>query len=105
MFYGYFKKTKKGSPPTLDPIPRADTSRDQSIKPSSSRQAQHCGCNHYFFTNGIPFELSPKFSTADSLEITRIQVDDILNLITSTREEVAKLNYDFKLERSVLQKN
>lgn len=56
------------------------------------------------YINGIPFKLSPELSTGDSDEITRIQVDDILALITS-KMEVTKMDYDFTLERSLLRQN
>lgn len=56
------------------------------------------------YINGVPFKLSPGISTGDSDEITRIQVDDILALITS-KMEITKDDYDFTLERSLLRQN
>lgn len=54
------------------------------------------------YINGVPFKLSPEISSGDLEEITRIQVDDILALITS-KMEITKIDYDFTLERSLLQ--
>lgn len=56
------------------------------------------------YINGVPFKLSPEISTGDTEEITRIQVDDILALITS-KMEITQVDYDFTLERSLLQQN
>lgn len=56
------------------------------------------------YINGVPFKLSPEISTGDSDEITRIQVDDILAIITS-KMEITKEDYDFTLERSLLRQN
>lgn len=65
---------------------------------------QHSDSIQNNYITGVPFKLSPELSTGDSDEITKIQVDDILALITS-RMEVTQTNYDFTLERSLLQQN
>lgn len=54
------------------------------------------------YVHDIPFKLSPQLSMGDTDEITRIQVDDILASITS-KMELTQLDYDFTLERSLLQ--
>lgn len=58
--------------------------------------------HHSNYVSDIPFKLSSQLSTGSSDEITRIQVDDILSLITS-KMGVAEMEYDFTLERSLLQ--
>lgn len=54
---------------------------------------------HYL--HGVPFKLSSELSTGDSNEITKIQIDDILAIITS-KMEVSQVDYDFGLERSLI---
>lgn len=54
--------------------------------------------------NGIPFKFSSELSFGNSDEITKIQVDDILALITS-KMEVKENDYDFALERSIIKEN
>ncbi|XP_031625434.1 uncharacterized protein LOC116342082 [Contarinia nasturtii] len=58
--------------------------------------------HHSNYVNDIPFKLSSELSTGNSNEITRIQVDDILSMITS-KMGIAQMEYDFTLERSLLQ--
>lgn len=53
------------------------------------------------YLSGVPFKLSSELSTGDSNEIMKIQVDDILAIITSKMQMEDK-NYDFGLERSVI---
>lgn len=68
-------------------------------------QLQHSdSMQHNNYLNGVPFKLSSEVSTGNTSEITKIQVDDILALITS-KMEVAKQDYDFTLERSLLQQS
>ena len=54
------------------------------------------------YVHDVPFKLSSELSLGNSDEITRIQVDDILSVITS-RLGVTQTEYDFTLERSLLQ--
>lgn len=56
------------------------------------------------YLNGVPFKLSSELSYGNADEITKIQVDDILALITS-KLEVDEAKYDFGLERSIIQEN
>lgn len=56
---------------------------------------------HINYLHGIPFKLSSELSTGDSNEITKIQIDDILAIITS-KLEVSAAEYDFGLERSII---
>lgn len=56
---------------------------------------------HTNYLHGVPFKLSSELSTGDTNEIMKIQVDDILAIITS-KMEVSKLDYDFGLERSII---
>lgn len=53
------------------------------------------------YLHGVPFKLSSELSTGDTNEITKIQIDDILALITS-KMEVSANDYDFGLERSII---
>lgn len=57
---------------------------------------------HYNYVHDIPFKLSSQLSTGDSEEITKIQVEDILASITA-KMEISQAEYDFSLERSILQ--
>lgn len=70
-------------PPTRPPLKHAD-----SIHPTT-------------YVHDVPFKLSSELSLGNSDEITRIQVDDILSLITS-KMGVTQMDYDFTLERSLL---
>lgn len=58
--------------------------------------------SHSNYLNGVPFKLSPQISTGNANEILRIQVDDILASITS-KMYITQLDYDFSLERSIIQ--
>lgn len=51
--------------------------------------------------HGVPFKLSSQLSTGDSNEITKIQIDDILAMITA-KLEMSRDDYDFGLERSII---
>lgn len=129
-----FFKTKKSSPPSSpesDPIPSVsdfvvvnpnDADRDaKSLYPNFGGQfsasssnvpplpsgrppLQHSESVQQNYINGVPFKLSPEISTGDTDEITRIQVDDILALITS-KMDITNEDYDFTLERSLLRQN
>lgn len=56
---------------------------------------------HISYLHGVPFKLSSELSTGDTNEITKIQIDDILAMITS-KMEVSGNDYDFGLERSII---
>lgn len=127
-----FFKTKKPSPsssPETDPIPSAGSDfvivdpkqgtadpkplypyfdgnfgHPSMIPPVPTRPPlQHMDSVHQTnYINGVPFKLSSELSTGDSSEMMKIQVDDILAQITS-RLEIRRLDYDFTLERSLIQ--
>lgn len=129
-----FFKSKKSSPPSSpesEPIPSASDfvvvdqkgGSDPNAKPLYPNfGGQYSGPNmvpplpggrppllhsdsvQLNYINGVPFKLSPEISTGDSDEITRIQVDDILAVITS-KMEITKEDYDFTLERSLLRQD
>lgn len=65
---------------------------------------QHSDSVHINYVHDVPFKLSSELSLGNSDEIARIQVDDILSLITS-KMGLKQLDYDFALERSLLQQN
>lgn len=127
------KKPSPPSSPELDPIPRGNNDfvvvdskggTDPNTKPlypnfggdyhqgasnvpplpPQRPPLQHSDSVQLNYINGVPFKLSSEISTGDSDEITRIQVDDILALITS-KVEITKEDYDFTLERSLLRQN
>lgn len=56
------------------------------------------------YLHGVPFKLSSELTTTDTSEITKIQIDDILSMITS-RMHMPKPDYDFALERSTIAQN
>lgn len=72
--------------------------------PGGRPPLQHSDSVQLNYVNGVPFKLSHELSTGDSDEITRIQIDDILAVITS-KMEITKDDYDFTLERSLLRQN
>lgn len=95
QFGGYPSGMPQPYPPPLPTLPT------QPARP----QLQHSdSIQHYSYLNGVPFKLSSELSTGNMDEITKIQVDEILALITSTME-LTKKDYDFKLERSLLQQS
>lgn len=128
-----FFKTKKSSPPSSpesDPIPSGSNdfvvvdpkgNSDPNTKPlypnfggqfsamvpplpGGRPPLLHSDSVQLNYINGVPFKLGHGISTGDSDEITRIQVDDILAVITS-KMEITKDDYDFTLERSLLRQN
>lgn len=76
--------------------PAANSSPTQPPPNTNNDSPQHTNYLH-----GVPFKLSPELSTGDSNEIMKIQVDDILAIITS-KLEVSQNDYDFGLERSII---
>lgn len=72
--------------------------------PGGRPPLQHSDSVQQNYINGVPFKLSAELSTGDSDEITRIQIDDILAIITS-KMDITKEDYDFTLERSLLRQN
>lgn len=75
----------------VPPIPNA--------MPNASAGAANS--THVNYLSGVPFKLSSELSTGDQNEIMKIQVDDILAVITSKMQMEDK-NYDFGLERSII---
>lgn len=65
-------------------------------------QLQHSDSVNYSYLSGVPFKLSPKLSKGNNSEIVKMQVDEILASITS-KMYITQLDYDFTLERSILQ--
>lgn len=132
--FSFFKTKKSSPPssPELDPIPSGNNdfvvvdpkgSTDPNTKPIYPNfgggfggpsnypplppvrpPLQHSDSVQLNYINGVPFKLSSEISTGNGDEITRIQVDDILALITS-KMEITKEDYDFTLERSLLRQN
>lgn len=78
------------------PIPTGGGSGNGSGSPTKDQSIHHPNYLH-----GVPFKLSSELSLGDSDEINKIQIDDILASITS-KMEVAKHDYDFSLERSIV---
>lgn len=66
-------------------------------QPANTNDSPH----HTNYLHGVPFKLSSELSTGDTNEIIKIQVDDILAMITS-KMEVTQTDYDFGLERSII---
>lgn len=86
--YPHFDQNTFGYPPAMPPV--------NPMKPATNENAQNISYLH-----GVPFKLSSELSIGDSTEITKIQIDDILSVITS-KMEVSQLDYDFGLERSII---
>lgn len=129
--FSFFKSKKPSPPssPGPEPIPgpnsdgfvvvdpRPDSQPNPSLYPnfnghfgSAPHHAPHhtpdrvpSGANSppINYLSGVPFKLSSELSTGDSNEIMKIQVDDILAIITS-KMQVEDKTYDFGLERSVI---
>lgn len=70
--------------------------------PPTRPPLQHTESFQYSYVNDVPFKLSSQLSTGETNEITRIQVDDILASILS-KVDITQIDYDFTLERSILQ--
>lgn len=85
-FDGHF-----GVPPPTGPY---------AVNPSVSPKKE-LSSPYISYLHGVPFKLSSELSTGDTNEITKIQIDDILALITS-KMEVSGNEYDFGLERSII---
>lgn len=52
--------------------------------------------------HGVPFKLAPELSADTDTEISRYQVNELLSFMTNYEKDAANLDYDFKLERSLL---
>lgn len=76
--------------------PAANTTPTQLSTNTNNDNSQHSNYLH-----GVPFKLSSELSIGDTNEIMKIQVDDILAIITS-KLEVSQNDYDFGLERSII---
>ncbi|XP_053947992.1 uncharacterized protein LOC128856702 [Anastrepha ludens] len=53
------------------------------------------------YVQGIPFELAPQLSTKCDFEVTQLQVDSILALLTRQMSVDETEEYNFALERSI----
>lgn len=51
---------------------------------------------------GVPFKLSPEIASDTDTEISRYQINELMSFITNYEQDSIKLDYDFKLERSLL---
>lgn len=54
------------------------------------------------FVQDVPFKLSPGLAGEDSSEFTRYQINSIMSSITTSSQALERLDYDFKLERSLV---
>lgn len=86
-FDGHF-----GAPPPTGPY---------AVNPNVSPKKEPSSPHVNSYLHGVPFKLSSELSTGDTNEITKIQIDDILAMITA-KMEVADSDYDFGLERSII---
>lgn len=84
--------------PTRSHLPAAPSTQPTTTT-TSSDNTQNTNYLH-----GVPFKLSSELTATDSSEITKIQIDDILTMITS-RMHMPKPDYDFALERSTIAQN
>lgn len=57
------------------------------------------------YVQGIPFKLSPQLSIKSDFEVTQLQVDSILALLTSQMSVDENEEYNFALERSIQNKS
>lgn len=105
--FSVFKTKKSNSKSLTENIPIAGPSRIQSQEPptSSRNHAPQNDDNHQYYISGVPFKLSPKILTLNSNEVkqTQTEVDNLLLIVTEKELELRDINYDFKLERSILQ--
>uniref|UniRef100_A0A0A1WKV9 MDS1 and EVI1 complex locus protein EVI1-B n=1 Tax=Zeugodacus cucurbitae TaxID=28588 RepID=A0A0A1WKV9_ZEUCU len=53
------------------------------------------------YVQGVPFELAPQLSTKCEFEVTQLQVDSILALLTRQMSVDENEEYNFALERSI----
>lgn len=53
------------------------------------------------YVQGVPFELAPQLSTKSDFEVTQLQVDSILALLTRQMSVDENEEYNFALERSI----
>ncbi|XP_017474154.1 PREDICTED: uncharacterized protein LOC108364816 [Rhagoletis zephyria] len=72
------------------------------VYPSTSSAASGCDTTAPVpYVQGIPFELAPQLSTKSDFEITQLQVDSILALLTRQMSVDENEEYNFALERSI----
>lgn len=83
------------------PYPPGNNATTNPIPTQPSANTNNDSPQHMHYLHGVPFKLSSELSTGDSNEIMKIQVDDILAIITS-KLEVSQNDYDFGLERSII---
>lgn len=86
--YGYPISTNPAAIPPTQPTETTNTDNSHTTN----------------YLHGVPFKLSSELSTGDTSEITKIQIDDILSMITS-KMHMSKPDYDFALERSTIAQN
>ncbi|XP_018794512.1 PREDICTED: uncharacterized protein LOC108972405 isoform X2 [Bactrocera latifrons] len=53
------------------------------------------------YVQGVPFELAPQLSSKSDFEVTQLQVDSILALLTRQMSVDENEEYNFALERSI----
>lgn len=68
--------------------------------PQQSNSASNTVQTPIPYITGIPFNLSPQLSTRTNFDITQMEVDGILALMTKQMQ--LESDYDFKLERGIL---
>lgn len=91
--YPIYPNFNNSGNPSVSPYPPALPTRPQ---------LQHSDSVNYSYLSGVPFKLSPKLSKGNNSEIVKMQLDEILASITS-KMYITQLDYDFTLERSILQ--
>ncbi|XP_055837074.1 uncharacterized protein LOC129905585 [Episyrphus balteatus] len=70
------------------------------LPPSNNNPSNSMQNNPVPYIMGIPFNLSPQLCTKTSFEVTQMEVDGILALMTKQMQ--LESDYDFKLERGIL---
>lgn len=65
-------------------------------------QTQQSITDHAHSVSDVPFKLSPELASDDTNEISGYQINEIRSFITSSAQNVSRLNYDFRLERTLV---
>lgn len=97
-----YQQQSGGVYPSLDNNTSAYGGNVIGPHPSSQTAVRRQDSNaNFHYLQGVPFKLSSEIDTgADSTEVQRIQVDEILASLTRMMEMTA--DYEFKLEQSTL---
>ncbi|XP_055918006.1 uncharacterized protein LOC129950184 [Eupeodes corollae] len=70
------------------------------LPPSNYNNSSNASQTPVPYVMGIPFNLSPQLCTKNSFEVTQMEVDGILALMTKQMQ--LDIDYDFNLERGIL---